>query len=180
MQGLTPFFRAINRNKHNIMYSIAYLIAIIIGMTIIHEAAHFIAALAIGVPLNEIKLGLIKGNPGITLPDRFSSAPLAIVHYAGGFSAAAVLISIYFILWFRRHRLQPSRLVWVLGFITLGLTGEEIGNAVVEGRFHAAYIYYVNSPFSVGNILIVLFAILGCILHLLIFELSKYKKKSSE
>ncbi len=177
---MSQFFISINQKRRIIIYSIAYLLALIIGTTIIHEGAHFIAALAIGVPFDEIQIGFIKGNPGVTIPDRFSNAPLAIVHYAGGFTTAAILITMYFLIWFRRYRFQLSNFVWIYGLITLVLGGVEVGYGYVEGRFHAAYVYYANSPFAISNIIIASYGIVGCILHFFLFRLVKLNRKSSQ
>lgn len=162
-------------NKSNILYLIVFLFAIIFGMTIIHEAGHFVAALAIGVPFNEISIGFFHGNPAVIISDRFRNAPLLIVmQYAGGFAAAVVLVGIYFLVWFNRYLKAPSIRSWILGCITLTFAGQEIGNGIVEGRFHAAYVYYANSPLAATNIMIVLFGGFGFLLHVLISQFLRH------
>jgi hypothetical protein len=165
--------------KRTAVYSILYLIAIIIGTTVIHEIGHFLAALVLGVPVNEITINFMGINPGFKIPDILYSSSLSIYHWAGGLFAAVILLIVYFVFLYRKYRIKPSLLLWIMGWITLGTCGEEIGNAVVEGNFHTLYIYTVNSPFSRVNIMIALFAIFGLCLHFIIFPLSKLKKKSS-
>ena len=144
-------------------------------MTVIHEGAHFLAALALGVPFTEIQIGFIRGNPGITLPERFIDAPLSIYHYVGGLSAAIVLACLYFLLWFRGYRRSPSIFVWCLGLVTITFTGLQLGYGIVEGRFHVAYVYYASSPSSITNIMLVIFGVLGFLIHFLIYQLPKRK-----
>jgi hypothetical protein len=67
---------------------------------------------------------------------------------------------------------------WIVGLILLGICGEEIGNALVEGHFHAAYLYYANSSFAPTTLIMVLFMFMGLAFHLIIFPISKLKKKT--
>ena len=168
-----------NLNKRQILLLFAYLIAVIIGMTIIHEAGHFVAALALGVPLSQIKIELIGGNPGVTISNSVVSGSLTIMHYAGGFSAAFILIVLYFVLWSRKYHASSSLFLWFLGFITMGFSGLQIGYAIAEGLFHAAYVRYANSPTAASNIIIGLFGVLGLTVHFQFCRLSKLKKKGS-
>lgn len=173
-------FSDIRKNKlktaYFFVYLIVYLIAVFIGVIIIHESAHFLAALAIGVPFNEIKVGLIGNNPGVTIPDRFNNAPLGIFHYAGGFSAALVLSGVYFLIWYRRYRKKPSFMTWAYGAITMMAIGIQLGQGYVEGRFHAAYMFYASSLFSVTSILEYGVVALAMYFHFQFFPIARIKK----
>jgi len=164
--------------NRKLFYLFAYFIATFILVTIIHETGHFVAALALGVPFNQIKIIFISGNPGLLLPESFNNSPV-VYQYAGGFSAAAVLLIIYFLIWFRRYRKESTWYIWGFGCITFLCFGEEVGNGIVEGHFHAAYIYYINYMFSPTNILIIIFAIVGVILHFAFFQLPRVKTKNA-
>ena len=166
------------QNNRTLIYSITYLIAISIGTIVIHEIGHLLMALALGVPLREIKINFIGINPGLKMPDGLSASFLTYIGFAGGFFAAAILSASYFVFLYRKYRIKPSLLVWCMGLITLGTCGEEIGNAIVEGHFHALYIYSASSPFNKVNLMIILIALLGALLHLLIFPFPKMKKKT--
>ncbi|MFC1965719.1 hypothetical protein ACFLWI_02060 [Chloroflexota bacterium] len=162
-------------NKLRIAYFFAYFITVIISVIIIHESAHFLAALAIGVPFNEIKVGLIGTNPGITIPERFSNAPLGIYHYAGGF-LPALLLSFVYILWYRKYRKKPSNITWDYGTITISVIGMQLAQGYVEGRFHAAYILYSGSPFNVLIIFEVVIVAFAIFIHYQLFPISRINK----
>jgi len=104
-----------------------------------------LAALISGVPINKIKIIFIGFNPGLKMPGGLSSNSVTLINYAGGAFAAFVCLCAYIFLWLRRFRARPSLLTWIVGLIILGLCGEEIGNSLVEGHFHAAYLYNANS-----------------------------------
>ncbi len=162
--------------KKWIAFILFYLIVVVSGTIIIHESAHFLAALAIGVPFNEIEVGLIGNNPGVTIPDRFSDAPLGIFHYAGGFSSAFALICVYFLIWYRRYRNKPSSLIWAYGAITMMAIGMQLGQGYLEGRFHAAYIYYADSLFSITSIIVYVVFALAMYLHFQFFPIARIKR----
>ncbi len=163
-------------NKLKTAYIFTYLVAVIIGVIIIHESAHFLVALVIGVPFNEIEVGLIGYNPGVTIPDRYNNAPLGIFHYAGGFSAALVFSCVYFLIWYRRYRNKQSLITWAYGAITMMAIGMQLGQGYFEGRFHAAYMFYAGSLFSVTSIFLYGVYALAIVFHFQLFPITRNKK----
>jgi len=131
------------------------------------------------VPFNEIEVGLIGSNPGVTIPDRFINAPLGVVHYAGGFSAALVLACVYFLIWYRRYRDKPSLMIWFYGAVTMMAIGIQLWQGYLEGRFHAAYMFYAGSLFSVTSILSYGVFALVMYLHFQYFLIARIKKVKS-
>ncbi|MHB8105561.1 MAG: hypothetical protein ACYDG5_08535 [Dehalococcoidales bacterium] len=146
----------------------------------IHEMGHLLAALALGVPLNKIKIAFVGINPGFKIPNMLGSTELAIYQYAGGAFAAIVLLCVYLFLWLRKYRARPTLLTWVVGLIILGLCGEEIGNSLVEGHFHAAYLYYANSTFAPTTLMMAVFMVIGLAFHFILFPVSNLKKKTGD
>jgi TctA family transporter len=178
MRDLTQSAVVFIRNKREIFYFVAYLVVMVIADILIHETGHFLAALVIGVPANEIKFRFVTISPEITLPSRFSNnVSLTFYQYAGGVFAAIVLLVVYLLFWYRKYRANQTGLIWALGFATILLCGEEIGNAIYEGGFHGAYMHYINSPFSIIDLLILSCILMGFVVHLRLFPLSKLKKK---
>jgi hypothetical protein len=167
-----------------IIYIIVYLIVIVTAMVVIHETGHILGALAAGIPLAGMKVGISGSNPEVILPSitngHFSQIQLEIFYYGGGFLSATFLACVYFLFIKKKYRVQPSVLFWFLGFITAGLCTYQIGNAIVEGGFHARYIYYSNMGFSVLDIYLTMFFLFGLILHYFLFKFPKSKKKTSE
>ena len=84
--------------SRQIAYACLYLIGITIFIVIIHEAGHTIAALVLGVPFTELKFGFDGISPFVITPDWFAGAPLTIQHYAGGFTAAIILLLMCFLI----------------------------------------------------------------------------------
>lgn len=167
---------SISNNKRKTAYLLIYLISVIIGTIVIHEFAHFVAALALGVPINEIEVGFIGKNPGVTIPDRFINAPLGIFHYSGGFFTALVLIFVYFLIWYRKFRIHPSFFNWAYGAITILFVGLQLGQGYLEGKFHAAYMFYAGSVFSVTSIFTWGVCAFVVCFHFLFFPIPKTKK----
>jgi hypothetical protein len=162
--------------KADVILIVVYSIAIIIGSTVIHEFGHFIAALSMGIPFNEIKVGFVGINPGVTIPSRFANIPHDILNYAGGAPTAVILLCLYLIIWYRKYHKQPSLKIWWYGFMTIMVLGWELGTLYLEGRFHAAYIVYAGSPFSVTNIFVCVVIFVALCFHFLFFPIQKLKK----
>jgi hypothetical protein len=151
---------------------------IIVFTAIIHEVGHTIAALALGVPFSEIKFGFYGINPSVTIPDSFASTPLTIQHYAGGFTAAIILLPIY-LFWFMRYRKKPTFINWFAGLVTITAFGLQIGQGYIEGHFHALYIIDAGSFFALKDIVVYLGIAIMWIIHFNICQISKYKKAAA-
>ena len=173
-------FRAFLTKYRIIILSLVFLAAIFIADTLIHEMGHLLAALISGVPINKIKIIFIGFNPGLKMPGGLSSNSVTLINYAGGAFAAFVCLCAYIFLWLRRYRARPSLLTWIVGLIILGLCGEEIGNSLVEGHFHAAYLYNANSTFAPTTLIMVAFMVMGLLFHFILFPISKLKKKTGD
>ncbi len=172
-------FTEIIRNKRKTVYVFIYLIGITAITVIVHEAAHVLAALSLGVPFNEIKVMFFGINPGMKVPERFTSSSLAIYHYAGGLTAAVALLCVYLFYWLKNYRHKPSLFNWLLGAITITLFSMQLGQGYLEGRFHGAYMSGANSLFDSTDILLYIFVVFGWIIHFQIFPISKIKKWDS-
>jgi len=159
-----------------ILVSSVYLLGLVVVTTIVHEVGHFIAALVMGIPLNEIDIGLYGINPSVTIPERFASSNLSIFYYAGGLTTAGILIIVYLIFWYRKYKREPSLINWLMGLITITIAGFHLAQGYNEGRFHAAYIYYSQTLFNPLTIIICLSVIVFILLHFLICPRSKIQR----
>jgi hypothetical protein len=177
---IMKLFRSFLTKYRILILSLAFFAIILFLDTLVHETGHFLAALISGVPINKIKIIFIGFNPGLKMPAGLSSNSVTLINYAGGAFAAFICLCIYLFLWLRRYRSSPTLLGWIVGLEILGLCGEEIGNSLVEGHFHAAYIYYINSPTAPTNLMLVIFWIIGLAFHFILFPLSNLKKKTGD
>jgi|GEM_PF-1504112 hypothetical protein len=178
--NIMKFVRAFFTKYRIIILALVIFAVIFLLDTLVHETGHLLAALISGVPINKIKVIFTGLNPGLEMPAGLSSTSVTFVNYAGGAFAAIVLLCGYLFLWLRKYRARPTLLTWVVGLIILGLCGEEIGNSLVEGHFHAAYMYYINSPTAPTNLLIVTFWVIGLAFHFILFPVSNLKKKTGD
>jgi hypothetical protein len=142
-----------------------YAVALAAASVLIHEAAHVVAAVIGGVPLHELRFGLLGINPSVTLPDWFVGVPRTVVHYAGGLTAGIGLFLFYLLYRVRKYRRSPSFLRWALGAVTIVLTAMQFAMGYLEGRYHGAYIIGAMSLFAVTDILIYGWALSAVFLH---------------
>jgi len=142
-----------------------YTVAIAAASVLAHEAAHIIAALALGVPLGELQPGFLGINPSVALPEWFVGTPRTIVRYAGGLSAGAGLLIFYLLYWVKRYRRQPSPFSWCLGLVTVVLAAIQFATGYLEGRYYGAYIMAAMSVFSVTDVLIYGWAVSAVFFH---------------
>jgi len=121
-------------------YVMLYTLAMVVVMVVLHESAHILAAMALGVRFGELKLGFMGINPSVTLPEWFTGTKQTVVHYAGGLTAGAVFLLFYLMYWMRRYRHNPNFFIWSLGAVTLMLSAMQFATGYLEGRYHTAYI----------------------------------------
>jgi len=159
-----------------ILVSSSYFLGLIIAVTIVHEVAHVVAALVIGVPFSEIEIGFYGINPSVTIPERFISSNLSIFYYAGGLAPVLILLFIYLLYWYRKYHRESSFMTWFMGAITIAAAGFQIAQGYNEGRFHAAYIHYAGSLFNILQINILALVIIAILTHIILCPISKIKR----
>ena len=142
-----------------------YTVAIAAASVILHEAAHIVAALALGVHFDELQLGFLGINPSVTLPQWFTGTPRTIVCYAGGLASGVGLLLFYLPYWARKYRSGPSFFRWSVGAVAIMFGAMEFATGYLEGRYHAAYIMGAMSLLSVTNILIYGWAVSAIFFH---------------
>jgi len=122
------------------IYLTLYTLAMVVALIVLHEAAHILAAMALGAPFSELKLGFMGINPSVTLPSWFTGARQTVVHYAGGLAVGTVFLLFYLVYWMRKYQRNPGFFVWSLGAVTLMLAAMQFATGYLEGRYHAGYI----------------------------------------
>jgi len=147
------------------VYLILYTLAMIVVLVVLHEAAHILAAMALGARLGELKLGFTGINPSVTLPDWFIGARQTVVHYVGGLAVGTVFLLFYLLCWMRKYRRNPSFFVWSLGAVTLMLAAMQFATGYLEGRYHAAYIIGAMAFLSPTDILTYGWALAAVFFH---------------
>ena len=141
--------------------------------TIIHEAAHWISALIIGVPISEIKIGWYILGPGVEIPTSTPTELLPYFFYSGGITASIVILLLYIFYWIRLYYRVNSSTNWILSMFILFSFAFQLYIGLLEGK------YYHNYPAHLNDYPILLLMLIVFLIHVLIFFLlSKYKKRT--
>lgn len=150
-----------------------YILALVGGTTIIHESAHFIAGLVTGVPISEMRIGFFGINPGVHIQNTPLSSNLSLILYSGGFVTAVFIGVFYALYWYRQFSVKPSFENWVMGLLTIEFAGLDLVQGYMEGHFHAAYLYYSQTPFNPLEIIYLLMMVISGVAHQLLCPLQK-------
>ena|SRR3972149_3288636 len=139
----------------------------------IHEGAHWISALIIGVPISEIDFGWYGLGPGVAIPLSTPTKFLPFFFYSGGMTSAIMILFLYIFYWMRLSYHTPSLTHGVMGFIILFSFVLQLYIGLIEGR------YYQDYPNHIYNSQLVLLTLVAIIFHTLIFFSLRYHSKRS-
>jgi len=142
-----------------------YTLALASFAVIIHEMAHIISAMFLGVPLVELQLGFMGINPSITMPEWFTGTRRMIVYYAGGLTAGVTLLLLYMHYWRGKYRRQPTFFHWSMGLVTSVLAAVQFAYGYLEGNYHGAYIIGAMSFLSSTDLLAYGWAVSAIFFH---------------
>jgi len=145
----------INRTRAVILLGIRSflsLIALVLLTTVIHEGAHYIAAVIMKVPIASFTWFdphyfapvFVSGSTGYTLGYK-------VVSYAGGLVTGVLLLAI---LVFKRDWFKQSLYRWFLGLYMATFGFWQLCQGILEGAFHDMYISdatnILSSSYCVG------------------------------
>ncbi len=140
--------------------------------TIVHEAAHWLTAFLLGVPISEIKFGFHGINPGVTIPTSTPPEVLPYFFFSGGFVSGTTLLMIYVFYWIKQYRRHPSSGNWIMSMCVVFSIAIQFYLGILEGRYYQAYPAHINS-FQLLMYIIIAFA---C--HVVIFYLmNRFREK---
>lgn len=143
------------------------LIALLILTIVIHEGAHYITAVILGVPIQSFTLF----DPHYFAPIFVSGATeytweVMVVSYAGGLVTGLLLLAI---LVFKRNWFKQSLYRWFLGFYIATFASWQLSNGILEGAFHEMYSSGATSIFSLSSCIGLASALLGMIVYYWLF-----------
>ena len=142
-----------------------YTLALVFVMVVIHETAHILSAMVLGVRFVELQPGFLGMNPSVTLPEWFTGTRHTIVYYAGGLTSGTALLLFYLCYWIRKYWRHPTFFHWSLGLVTLMLAAIQFAFGYLEGRYHGAYIVGAMSFFSPADVLAYGWAVSAIFFH---------------
>ncbi len=128
--------------------SFSSLIALVLLMVVIHEGAHFVAAVIMRVPIASFTWFdphyfapvFVSGSTERTLGYK-------VVSYAGGLVTGGVLLAILVVKgeWFKQSLYR-----WLLGFYMATFGFWQICQGILEGAFHDMYIAHATNILSLS------------------------------
>ena len=122
----------------SLVKSILVLLSLLILMTVIHEGSHYLAALALGVPLESFTWFDSSYLAPVLVPSTTEfTTGTTIVGYAGGLVSGALLLSAFVL---QRDWLKQSIYRWLVGFYIVTFGFWQICQGILEGAFHGAYV----------------------------------------
>jgi len=123
--------------------SLPILVAFVV---ILHEGAHFLTALILGVPIaNFVWFDPNYLSPVLKSASVGYSIEAQIVGYAGGLVTGTVLLAV---LALKRAWFKKSLYKWFLGLSIATFGFWQISHGILEGAFHQKYISDVTNLFS--------------------------------
>jgi hypothetical protein len=139
------------------------LIALVLLTIIIHEGAHYVAAIILRVPIASFTWFdpryfapvFVSGSTEYTLG-------VKVVSYAGGIVTGVLLLAILVL---KREWFKRSLYRWLLGLYMATFGFWQICQGILEGAFHEMYIADATNIFSISYCVGYAFAVLGMALY---------------
>jgi hypothetical protein len=139
---------------------------------IIHEVAHWITAIVIGVPASEIKFGWHVMGPGISIPLSTSPESLPYFFYSGGISTAIIIVFLYIFYWMRIYYRNPSATNWIMSMFIFFSFTFQLYIGLLEGKYYQNYPEYINYSH------LIIFLLATLMIHVIVFFfLGRHKKR---
>ena len=142
-----------------------YTLALVFVVVIMHETAHILSAMALGVRLIELQPGFMGINPSVSLPEWFTGTRRAIVYYAGGLTTGMALLSFYLCYWMRKYWRHSTFFIWSLGLVTLMFAAVQFAFGYLEGCYHGAYVTGAMSFLPLTDVLAYGWAVSAIFFH---------------
>ena len=146
-----------------VVKSFLSLIALVLVTTVIHEGAHYIAAVIMKVPIESfIWFDLRYLAPVFISGATKRTIRYKVVSYAGGL-VTGVLLLVLLVLkreWFKRSLYR-----WLVGFYMATFGFWEICQGILEGAFHDMYIADATDILSLSYCVGYAAAVLGMVLY---------------
>jgi len=146
-----------------VLKSFFSLIALVLLTIVIHEGAHYIAAVIMKVPIASFAWFdphyrapvFVSGSTEYTLG-------VKVVSYAGGLVTGVLLLAV---LIFKRDWLRQSLYRWLLGFYMATFGFWHLCQGILEGAFHDRYIVEATNILSLSYCVGYASAVLGMALY---------------
>ena len=143
----TPDQSEVKRSRSWLLRAFTVVLAValfFVAPIALHEAIHIFVAIATGVSPFDLDVGFVGVYPGVEVKDSMDGWQLALFRYSGGLVAGAAMVYVY-VRWYWGWSGDKTTIVeWWLGALILVIAGNELGNGIAEGAYHAEYIANQN------------------------------------
>lgn len=131
-----------------LVYFLTYSLVFLLVAIILHEAAHILVALGIGVAPGEIGFGFYHLSPTVWISKPLPERELLLLYYSGGMASGTVMLALYLFWCMRRYRCSPTPHNWARGLACVAMSIGQLVNGIVEGAFHQFYEMSVALPYT--------------------------------
>jgi len=146
-----------------VVKSFLSLIALVLVTTVIHEGAHYIAAVIMKVPIASFTwFDLRYLAPVFISGATKSTIGYKVVSYAGGLVTGVLLLAILVL---KKEWFKQSLYRWFLGFYIAAFGFCQICQGILEGAFHDRYITDATNILSLSSCVGYAFGICGLALY---------------
>lgn len=119
---------------------------LVILVVILHEGAHFLTALLLGIPISYFSwFDPYYLAPVLTSGYTGYSVEMEIINYVGGLATGMLLLVILVL---KRGLFKQSIYKWFLGLSVAAFGFWQISQGILEGAYHDTYISDVTNLFS--------------------------------
>jgi len=161
-----------------VVKSFLSLIALVLVTTVIHEGAHYIAAVIMKVPIASFTwFDLRYLAPVFISGATKSTIGYKVVSYAGGLVTGVLLLAILVL---KKEWFKQSLYRWFLGFYIAAFGFCQICQGILEGAFHDRYITDATNILSLSSCVGYAFGICGLALYWVFMPLKGYDIASSQ
>ena len=142
-----------------------------------HEYVHFGVANLVGIPVERmVWFNRATLSPAIFFDVAAPSLALSIVHYSGGLVMGLVWFVGYLVWHGRMWAASRSYARWIAGVVIAILAFHQVGQGIIEGALHDAYIGGAGNPFSPSGILQLVPVLIGFFIHMRVTNIWKLMK----
>lgn len=166
----------INRNRSGVILlgfkSALSLFALFVITVILHEGAHYVAALMLGIPIAHFSwFDPIYFAPVFVSASKEYTTGMTVVSYAGGLFTGTLLLLVLILKW---NRFKRSLYRWFLGLYLAAFGSWQVCQGILEGAFHQSYISNaVHLLFSPTHYIGYASAFIGMALYCILMPRSK-------
>lgn len=162
----TPFLPSLVQGHITMLAAPTFLVLLIVTV-LVHELAHLVTAVSLGIPVAEFTLfEPTKLAPVMYMSNVETTWNVSLVGYAGGLATGGLWLLIYLELFIRRRLSEAGPGWWLAGLAVATLAAWQLGQGFIEGGFPEAYLMDPGNPANAGTLMQLSVITMGATIHL--------------